>query len=537
MTLTGNNSYSGTTSVAGGILNMNGSDYSTGISANGGAVYVNTASPATSVTVAGGAALGGTGSLTSATAIVANGGILDFSQNAGSTFLVGGVSYTGSGTLNLGALTAANANFNFLQSLGFHHRGPDQHQRQRGRGERALRNLRSGELQLDGRHGHVGLQFGFSRRPQQSPNRHAPGSAQSGRSGNRRSNALLERRPARLAHSERLDARQPSGNPTTSRRAMPTSSTIRQAARLMAAPFSSSSGNVATSSVTFNNLNLAYTVSGNYGITGSGAVAVQGGGTVTLLTSNSYTGATLVSNGTLQLGNGGATGSLSSSTPSTLGGNGVLAFSRSNNVVQGVDFSGSAIGGGGSLVQNGPGALILTANNTFNGTTTVSGGTLNLGTGANGQGGVIASTSGVTDNGVLVYDLLGNQTPSYAISGTGSLVMNGSGTLTSATNSYSGGTTVNSGLLLDTVSCWYTPRAIGGGMLTINADATAEFTATHGFGETASGQPATINGGTLLFDHENYVTNLYMTGGTLTGAGETRPTGGTVYTYPSTSPA
>ena len=128
--------------------------------------------------------------------------------------------------------------------------------------------------------------------------------------------------------------------------------------------------------MTFNNLNLAYTVSGNYGITGSGALAVQGGGSVTLLTSNSYTGGTIVNNGTLQLGDGGATGSLSPSSAIVLGGNGVLAFSRSNNVVQGVDFSGSPISGAGSLVQNGPGALIFTANNNYIGTTTISGGTL-----------------------------------------------------------------------------------------------------------------------------------------------------------------
>ena len=118
LTLTGNNSYSGTTTVAGGILNINGADNSTGISANGGAVYVNVASPATSVSVAGGATLGGTGSLTSGTANVANGGILDFSQNAGSTFVLAGVNYAGSGTLNLGALTAGNANVSFLQNLG-----------------------------------------------------------------------------------------------------------------------------------------------------------------------------------------------------------------------------------------------------------------------------------------------------------------------------------------------------------------------------------------------------------------------------------
>ena len=98
----------------------------------------------------------------------------------------------------------------------------------------------------------------------------------------------------------------------------------------------------------------------------------------------------------LQLGNGGATGSLSSSGAIALGGNGMLAFSRSDTVVQGVDF-GSPISGAGSLVQNGPGALILIATNTYAGSTTISGGTLQLGAG--GTSGSLSPSSTVTING------------------------------------------------------------------------------------------------------------------------------------------
>ena len=130
----------------------------------------------------------------------------------------------------------------------------------------------------------------------------------------------------------------------------------------------------------------------------------------------------------------------------------------------------------------------------------------------------------------------GSGTISTPVNGTGSLTENGGGTLTLTThNGYSGGTIVNAGKLVSTISCWYTPRGIGSGLLTVNSGATAEFTATHGFGGDASGRPAVINNGTLQFDHENYVSGLAMTGGGITGAGEIRTIATTYYIYGTTT--
>ncbi len=130
----------------------------------------------------------------------------------------------------------------------------------------------------------------------------------------------------------------------------------------------------------------------------------------------------------------------------------------------------------------------------------------------------------------------GSGTISTPVNGTGSLTESGTGTLTLTTqNSYSGGTVVNAGKLISTVSCWYTPRGIGSGLLTVNSGATAEFTATHGFGGDASGRPVIINNGTLQFDHENYVSSLAMAGGGITGAGEIRTIATTYYTYGATT--
>jgi autotransporter-associated beta strand protein len=109
---------------------------------------------------------------------------------------------------------------------------------------------------------------------------------------------------------------------------------------------------------------------------------------------------------------------------------------------------GGTIGGTGPLNIGDPangGTVILTANNSYSGGTSIDRGTLQLGNG--GTSGSI--TGNVTDNGTLIFDRSDAVTFGGVISGTGTVQQNGTGTTVLAgTNTYSGGTNIASGTLV-----------------------------------------------------------------------------------------
>ena len=220
-----------------------------------------------------------------------------------------------------------------------------------------------------------------------------------------------------------------------------------------------------------------YTMTVAVPITGAGGNLVKiGSGLLALTASNTYTGTTTVSNGTLEIGNGGNTGSLSSSSSVT--DNSVLAFSRSDS---GLSF-GSAISGSGSVFQIGSGTTTMTGSNSYTGGTTVSNGVLQVGNSA-ALGNVAPLT--VVTGGTL--NLNGYSPTVGALTGNATGVignLNGSSTGTLTTTSITGSNTVFAGSILDSG---------GTTNLVVTGGGTLALTGTSNYRGTTS-----INSGTLV---------------------------------------
>lgn len=132
---------------------------------------------------------------------------------------------------------------------------------------------------------------------------------------------------------------------------------------------------------------------GNY----NRSVSSGTGGTTVFTAANTYTGSTTVNNGVLSLGDGGTTGSLSTSSAVTMNAAGTFTINRSNAVAQGTDFTGSALTGAGKFAQAGAGTTTLNIANSYSGGTIVSGGTLIASAdGALGTGSVSLTAASVT---------------------------------------------------------------------------------------------------------------------------------------------
>jgi autotransporter-associated beta strand protein len=92
---------------------------------------------------------------------------------------------------------------------------------------------------------------------------------------------------------------------------------------------------------------------------------------VILTGANTYTGITTICYDTLQVGDGGTTGTLGAGNV-TINSGATLAFNRSDAVT----VSNSIDGSGGSVVKNGAGTLTLSGTNTYTGGTTINAGSL-----------------------------------------------------------------------------------------------------------------------------------------------------------------
>src|SRR5262249_40311442 len=136
-------------------------------------------------------------------------------------------------------------------------------------------------------------------------------------------------------------------------------------------------------------------------------------------------------------------------TLQNLTGSGIVSSSTASSIISvgAGNFSGVMTDSGSgvlALKKIGTGTLTLSGTNTYSGSTTISAGTLQIGT--CGTTGSVAGN--ITDDAALVFNRSDALTYGGVISGTGSVTQAGSGTLTlSGSNLYGGGTALNAGTL------------------------------------------------------------------------------------------
>ena len=278
--------------------------------------------------------------------------------------------------------------------------------------------------------------------------------------------------------------------------------TISSGALAFSGDTSQMSGNVIDNGSLIFNQSTNSTFSGQ--ISGIGTVIQSGSATLTLSVTNTYSGITTISSGSLAF----------AEDTSGLGGNiidrGSLIFSQAEN-----STFGGIISGTGTVTQDGTATLNLSGNNTYQGTTTIASGTLVFSGNTSGLGG------NIVDNGSLVFDQAADSTFALAISGSGTVTKfeNTTLTFTGTNNTYSGTTTVVGGTLQAGAVRTFSPNS-----LVVLANTAGVGLSLNGFDQTildlsgggASGGNVSLGLGTLTLGGNN-VSTTYS--GVISGGG------------------
>ncbi len=216
-------------------------------------------------------------------------------------------------------------------------------------------------------------------------------------------------------------------------------------------------------------------------VAGSGTITLNSGTTLGLWGNTGTVTRALILNGATIFNE---SGSSTIGSNITLGGNSTVdatgtALTLSGNIGE--------TGGARGLTKTSAGALTLTGTNTYSGTTTISAGTLNIGAG--GTTGTLG-TGNVVDNSSLVFNRSNAYAVSNVISGSGSLTQAGTGNITlSGANTYTGTTTISAGVVT-----LQQADALG------NATNTTNTTVASGASLQLANNITTTNAGTLVLN-------------------------------------
>ncbi len=231
-----------------------------------------------------------------------------------------------------------------------------------------------------------------------------------------------------------------------------------------------------------------------------------GPGLTALTSANSHTLGTLISAGTLQVGNNTTSGALAGDVEN----NATLAVYRSNDY----DFAAN-ISGTGVLVKKGSARLTLTGTNTYTGGNIVEAGTL-AGTLDTIRGDVALTSTGAT---LEINVASGSGTLASSVTGSGNFVKTGAGfLLLGSAVDYTGNTTVGAGTL---------KGRIGAGALDVAADATyvvADGAQDATLANLTGSGTVNLNNASLVFGVAGG-TQTYGFTGALTGGRDLRKTG------------
>ena len=222
--------------------------------------------------------------------------------------------------------------------------------------------------------------------------------------------------------------------------------------------------------VTLSNTGTPNSYAGNTGIETAASTLTLGA--ANQIPNGAGKGNLIVTAGTFNMGGFSETinGLSGTGTVDGVSGTPILTVGDNNATGASNSFSGVIKNTAGTLAltKTGSGTLTLSGANTYNGQTTISAGTLQIGAGS--TTGKLSASSAILNNSNLTINrsdgaTQGTDFSSAAITGTGSITAAGVGTTTlNAANSYSGGTTVNAGADLR-----INGAQIGGGTVTVAA--------------------------------------------------------------------